>query len=176
MMFWLIALAIVVSLAVVLFVVKRVVSAYRRSCGLDAFWAANKRRSRVVVTVYDDDMPCGVDALNVEGVVKSVTVEYGELTVLMLGCPSAKFGVNSVSRFSFNMNDVQYFSVGERQMLRRLEWRECEGLAYALRFTGGNGSMSVDDAVARVKERGGSCWGVEEAAECERLLEERCPR
>lgn len=176
MMFWLIALAIVVSLAVVLFVVKRVVSAYRRSCGLDAFWAANKRRSRVVVTVYDDDMLCGVDALNVEGVVKSVTVEHGELTVLMLGCPSAKFGVNSVSRFSFNMNDVQYFSVGERQMLRRLEWRECEGLAYALRFTGGNGSMSVDDAVARVKERGGSCWGVEEAAECERLLGERCPR
>lgn len=172
----LVVLAVVAVLVVVPFVVKRVVSAYRRSRGLDAFWAANKRRSRVVVTVYDDDMPCGVDALNVEGVVKSVTVEHGELTVLMLGCPSAKFGVNSVSRFSFNMNDVQYFSVGERQMLRRLEWRECEGLAYALRFTGGNGSMSVDDVVARVKERGGSCWGVEEAAECERLLGERCPR
>lgn len=169
-------LAVLAVAAVALFVVKRVVPACRRSCGLDSFWAAQKRRSRVVVTVRDDDMPCGVDALNVEGVVKSVTVEHGELTVLMLGCPSAKFGVNSVSRFSFNMNDVQYFSVGERQMLRRLEWRECEGLAYALRFTGGNGSMSVDDAVARVKERGGSCWGVEEAAECERLLGERCPR
>ena len=30
-------------------------------------------------------------------------------------------------------------------------------------------------AFARVKARGGSCWGVEEAAECERLLGERYP-
>lgn len=53
-------LAVVAVAAVALFVVKRVVPACRRSCGLDSFWAAKKRRSRVVVTVYDDDMPCGV--------------------------------------------------------------------------------------------------------------------
>lgn len=167
-------LAVVAVAAVVLFVVKRVVPAYRRSCGLDSFWAAQKRRSRVVVAVYDDDMPCGVDALNVEGVVKSVAVQHGELTICMLGVPDES-GAHPVVQFSFKMEDVQDFSAGERPMLHRLEWREHEGFAYALRFTGGNGSMSVDEAVARVKARGGSCWGVEEAAECERLLGERYP-
>lgn len=126
MVFWLIALAAVVFIAVVLFVVKRAVPACRRSRGLDAFWAANKRRSRVVVTVRDDDMPCGVDALNVEGVVKSAAVQHGELTICMLGVPDES-GTHSVVQFSFNMKDVQDFSVGERPMLHRLEWREREG-------------------------------------------------
>ena len=115
-----------------------------------------------------------VDALNVEGVVKSVAVQHGELTICMLGVPDES-GAHPVVQFSFKMEDVQDFSAGERPMLHRLEWREHEGFAYALRFTGGNGSMSVDEAVARVKARGGSCWGVEEAAECERLLGERFP-
>ena len=175
--FWMIALAVVAFIAVVLFVVKRVVPACRRSRGLDAFWEANKRRSRVVVTVYDDDMPCGVNAINVEGVVKSVAVQHGELTICMLGVPPLGHGVfHPVVQFSFNMKDVQDFSVGVRPMLHRLEWREREGFAYALRFTGDNGLMSVDEAVARVKARGGSCSGVEKAAECEFLLEEHCPR
>lgn len=78
-------LAVLAVAAVALFVVKRVVAERRRSRGLDAFWEANKRRSRVVVTVYDDDMPCGVDALNVEGIVGSVAVRHGELTICMLG-------------------------------------------------------------------------------------------
>lgn len=45
-----------------------------------------------------------------------------------------------------------------------------------------NGCVAVaeltchDEAVARVKARGGSCWGVEEAAEHEWLFEEHCPR
>lgn len=169
-------LAVLAFAAVALFVVKRVVAERRRSRGLDAFWEANKRRSRVVVTVYDDDMPCGVDALNVEGVVGSVTVRHGELTICMLGMsPLVSGALHPVVQFSFNMKDVQDFSVGERPMLHRLEWREQEGFAYALRFTGDNGSASADEAVARVKERGGSCWGVEEAAEYERLFEERCP-
>lgn len=177
MMFWLIALAVVAFTAVALFVVKRVVAERRRSRGLDAFWEANKRRSRVVVTVHDDDMPCGVDALNVEGVVKSVTVRHGELTVCMLGMsPLVSGALHPVVEFSFKVEDVQEFSVGDRPMLHRLEWREQEGFAYALRFTGDNGSASADEAVARVKERGGSCWGVEEAAEYERLFEERCSR
>lgn len=177
MSFWMIVLAVVAFAAVVLFVVKRVVPACRLSCGLDSFWAAQKRRSRVVVTVYDDDMPCGVDALNVEGVVGSVAVQHGELTICMLGVfPIGLSAPHPVVQFSFKMKDVQGFSVGERPMLHRLEWREHEGFAYALRFTGDNGSMSVDEAVARVKARGGSCSGVEEAAECESLLEERCPR
>ena len=167
-------LAVLAVAAVALFVVKRVVPAYRLSRGLDAFWAANKHRSRVVVTVYDDDMPCGVDALNVEGIVGSVAVRHGELTICMLGVPDES-GTHPVVQFSFKMKDVQDFSVGDRPMLHRLEWREHEGFAYALRFTGDNGSMSVDEAVARVKVRGGSCWGVEEAAECERLLRERYP-
>ena len=176
MMFWLIAVAIVALLAVALFVVKRVVPACRLSCGLDSFWAAKERRSRVVVTVRDDDMPCGVNALNVEGVVKSIAVRHGELTICMLGVPPLGHGaVHPVVQFSFKMKDVQGFSVGERPMLHRLEWREREGFAYALRFTGDNGSLSADEAVARVKARGGSCWGVEEAAECERLLGERYP-
>lgn len=59
MSFWMIVLAVVAFIAVVLFVVYRVVPACRLSCGLGSFWEANKRRSRVVVTVYDDDMPCG---------------------------------------------------------------------------------------------------------------------
>lgn len=177
MSFWMIVLAIVAFIAVVLFVAYRVVPACRLSCGLDSFWAAQKRRSRVVVTVYDADMPCGVDALNVEGIVGSVAVQHGELTICMLGVPPLGHGaVHPVVQFSFKMKDVQDFSVGERPMLHRLEWREREGFAYALRFTGDNGSMSVDEAVARVKARGGSCWGVEEAAECEWLLEEHCPR
>lgn len=172
-----IVLAVVVFAAVALFVVKRVVPACRLSCGLDSFWVAQKRRSRVVVTVYDDDMPCGVDALNVEGVVGSVVVQHGELTICLLGVPPLGHGaVHPVVQFSFRMKDVKGFSVGERPMLHRLEWREREGFAYALRFTGDNGSMSVDEAVARVKARGGSCWGVEEAAECEWLLEEYCSR
>lgn len=174
MSFWMIALAVVAFIAVVLFVVKRVVPACRLSRGLDSFWEANKRRSRVVVTVHDADMPCGVDALNVEGVVKSVAVQHGELTICMLGVPDES-GAHSVAQFSFKMEDVQGFSVGERPMLHRLEWREREGFAYALRFTGDNGPASVDEAVARVKARGGSCWGVEEAVECERLLRERFP-
>ena len=169
-------LAVLAVAAVALFVVKRVVPAWRLSCGLDSFWAAQKRRSRVVVTVRDDDMPCGVDALNVEGVVGSVAVQHGELTICMLGAPPlGSSAIHPVVQFSFNMKDVQGFSVGERPMLHRLEWREREGFAYALRFTGDNGSLSVDEAVARVKARGGSCWGVEEAAECERLLGERYP-
>lgn len=177
MSFWMIVLAVVAFTAVLLFVVKRVVSACRLSCGLDSFWAANKRRSRVVVTVYDDDMPCGVDALNVEGVVKSVAVRHGELTVCMLGMSPLDSGaLHPMVQFSFKMEDVQDFSVGERPMLHRLEWREQEGFAYALRFTGDNGTASVDEAVARVKEQGGSCWGVEDAAEYERLFEERCSR
>lgn len=177
MMSWWLAVvaAVVVVAAAVLFVARRVVPAWRLSRGLDSFWEVNKRRSRVVVTVYDDDMPCGVDALNVEGVVKSVAVRHGELTICLLGVPDDS-GAHSVVQFSFKMEDVQDFSVGERPMLRRLEWREREGFAYALRFTGGNGSMSVGEAVARVKARGGSCWGVEEAAEYERLFEERCSR
>ena len=170
-------LAVVAVLVVALFVVKRVVPACRLSRGLDSFWAAQKRRSRVVVTVYDDDMPCGVNALNVEGVVGSVNVRRGKLTICMLGMSPLDSGaLHPVVQFSFNMKDVQDFSVGERPMLHRLEWREQEGFAYALRFTGDNGPASADEAVARVKERGGSCWGVEEAAEYERLFEERCSR
>lgn len=177
MSFWMIVLAVVAIFAVALFVVKRVVAERRRSRGLDSFWAAQKRRSRVVVTVRDDDMPCGVDALNVEGVVKSVTIRHGELTVCMLGMsPLVSGALHPVVQFSFKMEDVQDFSVGERPMLHRLEWREQEGFAYALRFTGDNGTASVDEAVARVKEQGGSCWGVEDAAEYERLFEERCSR
>ena len=170
-------LAVVAVLVVALFVVKRVVPACRLSRGLDSFWAAQKRRSRVVVTVYDDDMLCGVNALNVEGVVGSVNVRRGKLTICMLGMSPLDSGaLHPVVQFSFNMKDVQDFSVGERPMLHRLEWREQEGFAYALRFTGDNGPASADEAVARVKERGGSCWGVEDAAEYERLFEERCSR
>ena len=170
-------LAVVAVLVVALFVVKRVVPACRLSRGLDSFWAAQKRRSRVVVTVYDDDMPCGVNALNVEGVAGSVNVRRGKLTICMLGMSPLDSGaLHPVVQFSFNMKDVQGFSVGERPMLHRLEWREQEGFAYALRFTGDNGPASADEAVARVKERGGSCWGVEDAAEYERLFEERCSR
>lgn len=170
-------LAVVAVLVVALFVVKRVVPACRLSRGLDSFWAAQKRRSRVVVTVYDDDMPCGVNALNVEGVVGSVNVRRGKLTICMLGMSPLDSGaLHPVVQFSFNMKDVQDFSVGERPMLHRLEWREQEGFACALRFTGDNGPASADEAVARVKERGGSCWGVEDAAEYERLFEERCSR
>lgn len=170
-------LAVVAVLVVALFVVKRVVPACRLSRGLDSFWAAQKRRSRVVVTVYDDDMPCGVNALNVEGVVGSVNVRRGKLTICMLGMSPLDSGaLHPVVEFSFKVEDVQDFSVGERPMLHRLEWREQEGFAYALRFTGDNGPASADEAVARVKERGGSCWGVEDAAEYERLFEERCSR
>ena len=175
--FWMIALAVVVFAAVALFVVKRVVPACHLSRGLDSFWAAQKRRSRVVVTVYDDDMPCGVNALNVEGVVGSVAVRHGELTICMLGMsPLVSGALHPVVQFSFRMEDVQDFSVGKRPMLHRLEWREQEGFAYALRFTGDNGPASADEAVARVKARGGSCWGVEDATEYERLFEERCSR
>lgn len=105
-------LAVVAFIAVALFVVKRVVPACRLSCGLDSFWAAQKRRSRVVVKVYDDDMPCGVDALNVEGVVGSVTVRHGELTICMLGVPPlGSSAIHPVVQFSFKMEDVQGFCV-----------------------------------------------------------------
>lgn len=104
-----------------------------------------------------------------------MTVRDGELTICLLGVPDES-GAHPVVQFSFKMENVQDFSVGERPMLHRLEWREREGFAYALRFTGDNGPASMDEAVARVKARGGSCWGVEEAAECERIFEERCSR
>ena len=40
---------------------------------------------------------------------------------------------------------------------------------------GGNGEIGADEAAARVREYGGSCWGVDEAVECERALNERFP-
>lgn len=49
------------------------------------------------------------------------------------------------------------------------------GFAYVLRFTGSNGEMGADEAAARVREYGGSCWGLDEAVECERALNERFP-
>lgn len=169
-------LAVVAILVVALFVVKRVVPACRLSCGLDSFWSAQKRRSRVVVTVRDDDMPCGVDALNVEGVVKSVAVRHGELTICMLGAPPlGSSAIHPVVQFSFKMENVQDFSVGERPMLRHVDWREDGGFAYTLRFTGSNGEIGADEAAARVREYGGSCWGLDEAVECERALNERFP-
>lgn len=73
------------------------------------------------------------------------------------------------------MSVVRGFSVGERPMLRHVDWREDGGFAYALRFTGGCGEIGADEAAARVREYGGSCWGLDEAVECERALNERFP-
>ena len=58
---------------------------------------------------------------------------------------------------------------------RHLDWREDGGFAYVMRFTGGCGEMGADEAAARVREYGGSCWGLDEAVECERALNERFP-
>lgn len=174
MSWWLAVVVAVVVLAVALFVARRVLSAWRLSRGFDAFGEARKRRQRVVVTVTDDGTLWDVDALSVEGVVSGVTVGRGVLTIFMLGAPDGD-GAHPTVCFEFPMSVVRGFSVGERPMLHRLEWREQEGFAYALRFTGDNGSASADEAAARVREYGGSCWGLDEAVECERLFEERCP-
>lgn len=47
--------------------------------------------------------------------------------------------------------------------------------AFLMRFTGGCGEIGADEAAARVREYGGSCWGLDEALECERALNERFP-
>ena len=133
-----------------------------------------KRRQRVVITVADDDTLWDVDALSVEGVVSGVTVGRGVLTIFMLGAPDDD-GAHPTVCFEFPMSVVRGFSVGERPMLRRLDWREDGGFAYVLRFTGGNGEMGADEAAARVREYGGSCWGLDDAVECERALNGRFP-
>ena len=92
----------------------------------------------------------------------------------MLGAPDGD-GAHPTVRFEFPMSVVRGFSVGERPMLRHVDWREDGGFAYALRFTGSNGEMGADEAAARVREYGGSCWGLDEAVECERALNERFP-
>ena len=171
----LVALAVVVVVAAAaLFVVRRVVSAWRLSRGFDAFGEARKRRQRVVVTVTDEDMLWDVDALSAEGIVSSVTVGRGVLTIFILGAPDGD-GAHPTVCFEFPMSVVRGFSVGERPMLRHVDWREDGGFAYALRFTGSNGEIGADEAAARVREYGGSCWGLDEAVECERALNERFP-
>ena len=170
----LVALAVVAVLVVALFVARRVVSAWRLSRGFDAFGEARKRRQRVVVTVTDEGTLWDVDALSVEGIVSGVTVGRGVLTVFMLGAPDGDASHPTVC-FEFPMSVVRGFSVGERPMLRRLDWREDGGFAYVLRFTGGNGEMGADEAAARVREYGGSCWGLDDAVECERALNGRFP-
>ena len=176
MMSWWLAgvAAVVVVAAAVLFVARRVVPAWRLSRGFDAFGEARKRRQRVVVTVTDEDMLWDVDALSAEGIVSSVAVGRGVLTIFMLGVPDGD-GVHPTVCFEFPMSVVRGFSVGERPMLRRLDWREDGGFAYVLRFTGGCGEIGADEAAARVREYGGSCWGLDEAVECERALNERFP-
>lgn len=144
------------------------------SRGFDAFGEARKRRQRVVVAVTGEDVLWGVDALSAEGVVSGVTVGRGVLTIFMLGAPGGD-GAHPTVCFEFPMGVVRGFSVGERPMLRRVGWREGGGFAYALRFTGGDGEMGADEAAARVREYGGSCWGLDEAVECERALNERFP-
>lgn len=129
---------------------------------------------RVVVTVTDEDILWDVDALSVEGVVSGVTVGRGVLTIFMLGAPDGD-GAHPTVCFEFPMSVVRDFSVGERPMLRHVEWREDGGFAYALRFTGGCGEIGADEAAARVREYGGSCWGLDKAVECERALNERFP-
>lgn len=116
----------------------------------------------------------GVDVLSAEGIVSSVTVGRGVLTIFMLGAPDGD-GAHPTVCFEFPMSVVRGFSVGERPMLRHVDWREDGGFAYALRFTGSNGEMGADEAAARVREYGGSCWGLDEAVECERALNERLP-
>lgn len=54
------------------------------------------------------------------------------------------------------MSVVRGFSVGERPMLRHVDWREDGGFSYALRFTGSNGEMGADGAAAR----GARVWRV----------------
>lgn len=54
---------------------------------VDAFGEARKRRQRVVVTVTSEDVLWDVDALSAEGIVGSVTVGRGVLTIFMLGAP-----------------------------------------------------------------------------------------
>ena len=100
----------------------------------------------------------GVDALGAEGIVSSVTVGRGVLTIFMLGAPDGD-GAHPTVCFEFPMSVVRGFSVGERPMLRHVDWREDGGFSYALRFTGSNGEMGADEAAARVREYGGSCWG-----------------
>ena len=170
----LVVLAVVAVLVVARFVARRVVPAWRLSRGFDAFGEARKRRQRVVVTVTGDDTLWDVDALSVEGIVKSVTMGHGVLTIVMLGAPDGD-GAHPTVRFEFPMGVVKGFSVGERPMLRHVDWREDGGFAYVLRFTGGCGELSADEAAARVREYGGSCWGLDEAVECERALSERFP-
>lgn len=103
---------------------------------VDAFGEARKRRQRVVVTVTDEDMLWDVDALSAEGIVSGVTVGRGVLTIFMLGAPDGD-GAHPTVCFEFPMSVVRGFSVGERPMLRHVDWREDGGFAYALRFTGG---------------------------------------
>lgn len=176
MMSWWLAVvaAVVVVVAAVLFVARRVVPAWRLSRGFDAFGEVRKRRQRVVITVADDDTLWDVDALSVEGVVSGVTVGRGVLTIFMLGAPDDD-GAHPTVCFEFPMSVVRGFSVGERPMLRHLDWREDGGFAYVMRFTGGCGEIGADEAAARVREYGGSCWGLDEAVECERALNERFP-
>lgn len=176
MMSWWLAVvaAVVVVAAAVLFVARRVVPAWRLSRGFDAFGEVRKRRQRVVITVADDDTLWDVDALSVEGVVSGVTVGRGVLTIFMLGAPDDD-GAHPTVCFEFPMSVVRGFSAGERPMLRHLDWREDGGFAYVMRFTGGCGEIGADEAAARVREYGGSCWGLDKAVECERALNERFP-
>lgn len=141
---------------------------------VDAFGEARKRRQRVVVTVTSEDVLWDVGALSAGGVVSSVTVGRGVLTIFMLGAPDGD-GAHPTVRFGFPMSVVRGFSVGERPMLRHVDWREDGGFAYVMRFTGGCGEMGADEAAARVREYGGSCWGLDGAVECERALNERFP-
>lgn len=141
---------------------------------VDAFGEARKRCQRVVVAVTGEGVLWDVDALSAEGVVSSVTVGRGVLTFFMLGAPDGD-GAHPAVCFEFPVSVVRGFSVGERPMLRHVGWREGGGFAYALRFTGSNGEMGADEAAARVRECGGSCWGLGEAVECERALNERFP-
>lgn len=141
---------------------------------VDAFGEARKRRQRVVVTVTSEDVLWDVDVLSAEGIVSSVTVGRGVLTIFMLGAPDGD-GAHPTVCFEFLMSVVRGFSVGERPVLRHVDWREDGGFAYALRFTGSNGEMGADEAAARVREYGGSCWGLDVAVECERALNERFP-
>lgn len=124
---------------------------------VDAFGEARKRRQRVVVTVTGEDVLWDVGALSAEGIVSGVTVGRGVLTIFMLGAPDGD-GAHPTVCFEFLMSVVRGFSVGERPMLRHVDWREDGGFAYVLRFTGSNGEMGADEAAARVREYGGSCW------------------
>lgn len=88
---------------------------------VDAFGEARKRRQRVVVTVTSEDVLWGVDALGAEGLVSSVAVGRGVLTIFMLGAPDGD-GAHPTVCFEFPMSVVRGFSVGERPMLRRVDW------------------------------------------------------